>query len=526
MAKVNLKHSGAVIDQQIDRVLDGSVVVENTLSEVKADSDKPVSGGAVAKALGKAQGTKVVKFDGTAYADITPIVLSKDGDSLEMDVSVQSVEANKGYSFTTRYNRSQLSIGLKNDMLSIRGGDNAWIQLYKAYMQDRNMVRLRISYEGGKIVVYVNDALFTEYAGQKQIIIGGFGKATDYDGWVGTIGRVAINGIEYASIADLDGFVGTNTKIEYLSHPSKERRCSIKAVESGVAGFQTIYVKQRIRNGIYSSLEIVHRIQDISGTPDPYTNTWRLAHTGALYKENELGEQFFINKSLLVGAENEFAISFQGFADYVGGYHGYERIDLDPSCYVIFIADGKPYSFDEILASGGIECDNFEYREVSRLYASVAFNPSTPQIGTHSQVTAFVNGGYRSTNYFKLDTSEIDVDELQVNAVFKGLVCINRDFWNTTITSDGNRSHLALDETFNKATPDGKVYGYNGNLSAVVDSKLISTDVEGWQNAPDHIYLVGRNEDIKYYNYMPVNTIMKDGNYIETEVDVRFDVAE
>ena len=47
----NSKHTGAVIDQQIDRVMDGSVVVENTLSEVKPDSPKPVSGKAVYDAL-------------------------------------------------------------------------------------------------------------------------------------------------------------------------------------------------------------------------------------------------------------------------------------------------------------------------------------------------------------------------------------------------------------------------------------------------------------------------------------------
>lgn len=51
MAKVNLKHSGAVIDQQIDRVLDGSVVVENTLSALDETSDNPVSGKGIAEAI-------------------------------------------------------------------------------------------------------------------------------------------------------------------------------------------------------------------------------------------------------------------------------------------------------------------------------------------------------------------------------------------------------------------------------------------------------------------------------------------
>lgn len=51
MAEYKLKHTGAVIDQQIDRVIDGSVVVDNTLSEVKEDSPKPVSGKGIAEAI-------------------------------------------------------------------------------------------------------------------------------------------------------------------------------------------------------------------------------------------------------------------------------------------------------------------------------------------------------------------------------------------------------------------------------------------------------------------------------------------
>lgn len=49
MAEYKLKHTGAVIDQQIDRVLDGSVVVENTLSALDLESKKPVDSMVVAK---------------------------------------------------------------------------------------------------------------------------------------------------------------------------------------------------------------------------------------------------------------------------------------------------------------------------------------------------------------------------------------------------------------------------------------------------------------------------------------------
>lgn len=45
------KHTGAVIDQQIGRVVDGSVVTDNTLHEVTSDDTKPVTGAAVEKGI-------------------------------------------------------------------------------------------------------------------------------------------------------------------------------------------------------------------------------------------------------------------------------------------------------------------------------------------------------------------------------------------------------------------------------------------------------------------------------------------
>ena len=51
MAEYKLKHTGAVIEQQIDRVIDGSVVVDNTLSALDENSNKPVDSKAVYDAL-------------------------------------------------------------------------------------------------------------------------------------------------------------------------------------------------------------------------------------------------------------------------------------------------------------------------------------------------------------------------------------------------------------------------------------------------------------------------------------------
>lgn len=54
MADVQLKHTAATIDTQIDRVLSGAVVTENTDSKVTSDGVKPVSGAAVNSAISTA----------------------------------------------------------------------------------------------------------------------------------------------------------------------------------------------------------------------------------------------------------------------------------------------------------------------------------------------------------------------------------------------------------------------------------------------------------------------------------------
>lgn len=55
------KHTGATIDAQIGRVVDGSVVTDNTLHEVTSDDTKPVTGAAVQKGITKMTDSSVSK---------------------------------------------------------------------------------------------------------------------------------------------------------------------------------------------------------------------------------------------------------------------------------------------------------------------------------------------------------------------------------------------------------------------------------------------------------------------------------
>lgn len=63
------KHSGGTIDRQIDRVIDGSVVTENTMHEVTDDDTKPVTGAAIRKEI-KAFPSKSVEVVGKGELEV------------------------------------------------------------------------------------------------------------------------------------------------------------------------------------------------------------------------------------------------------------------------------------------------------------------------------------------------------------------------------------------------------------------------------------------------------------------------
>lgn len=101
MAKVNLKHSGAVIDQQIDRVKDGSVVVENTLSALDLESKKPVDSEGIASAIEAASNS--LKARGYIYMGVaTPATTPDVSGGKVFYLAAQAGEyANFGYTLPT-----------------------------------------------------------------------------------------------------------------------------------------------------------------------------------------------------------------------------------------------------------------------------------------------------------------------------------------------------------------------------------------------------------------------------------------
>lgn len=136
MDKYNFKHTGAVIDQQIDRVIDGSVVVDNTLSALDENSNKPVDSTAVNTEFndrnGKYRITDLELRDNGVY-------LGTIWDYNSKGVSAQGIVLNTFYSMGPLsylcFNRKKRTVSVKSqesatvddDILFIRNGQSSYL---------------------------------------------------------------------------------------------------------------------------------------------------------------------------------------------------------------------------------------------------------------------------------------------------------------------------------------------------------------------------------------------------------------
>lgn len=91
MDKYNLKHTGATIDQQIDRVLSGEVVTDNTDSKVTPDGVKPVSGAAVSNAIVSAT-DKIASIEKKDITDEDDEIIIENKDGVQVIKITASIE--------------------------------------------------------------------------------------------------------------------------------------------------------------------------------------------------------------------------------------------------------------------------------------------------------------------------------------------------------------------------------------------------------------------------------------------------
>lgn len=477
-----------------------------------------------------------------------PITLAQDGDELEiiaLPASTITVQNYGGYAFTFGSNEGKIIVGMGTSQLCLRADDNTWIYGPAGDIGDDtayNPKKVKFKYTDGKIEVYAMDVLKATYAGQKTATIYGIGSQTmsDFGKWFGTIWKFAYthNGVT-TELTDLPGY----TKNALVTEVYDESEGRVPVLEEKVAQLEEdfsnimpnyvvestenqVKVYTKLQGNIYAWFGINH----IVNTADTiYADLWRIGHNSNQAGVSGLcsysdGVFTDLGKYLLNYAENEFAIMFYS-DDFTGGAHGNERIDLDPSCYVVFIVDGKEYTINELNALGRIECGSFSYRQKSALYTMYSVTGTHDILAYHTKRTLFVPGGFVTRNYVEM------VQAITARTTYSGLFCIYKDASDYAINDGGTAFTLThpssttqIGAYSNKADRTMKMY--KGGLSCEMDSRYIGGNVDSYKNANVNITLWDRPDDAKYYSLMPSSVSLAATSVFEFEASVRFDYRD
>lgn len=469
-------------------------------------------------------------FNGTSSeCSIDPITLSSDGDFLEIEI-VPEVDVDRtGYSFASNTNKSNVSIGATRKGFAVRAKDQTWLCLNNTVFanEPKESYILKIEYANSNIGFYIDGTLISTYTGQKTVEITGFGKNNYWDYWQGSIGYIRTRTFYHNNISLLDNYNPTNiailkpygflTKSQYTQLEDASKRLIVEASATKVS----VYTK--FTDTIYGRIDIGY---EIDHSDAQYKDYWRI-NDSAICQSTDGGESFTPTaQKLLIGAENEMAINFQGMGDHTGGYHGDERIDIDSGCYVTFIVNGQEFNISDLINLGKLQCDEFAYREKSILYASYQYNTNHLPIAHHTKITTFKGDCFETINYVGVDLTDLAVSDIRIITAYTGLFCIASAFANKAISDIGieyTASHptttTILAENMNVYDREAKTY--SNSYSCEMNSELISTNISDYKTAPIDVDIWDRQTDLKYYSFLPAVTVTT-GDYLATKGCVKW----
>lgn len=468
-----------------------------------------------------------------AFTQNDVVTISKDGDSLEIDFeAISDAMGIGGYAFTKGICYSQIAIAITTKQITIRAADdNTWLLPLKS-IDLRGRHTLKIDYAAGNINFYIDSSLIHTYTGQMPISFVGFGngaRAPQYGYWKGYIYSIAVNGKKNI-LEELAGYSSHDLQITrknlFLTDEQALKLDSfVHYPKSIVKYYKTLdkfEIYMHLKDDIYTMLDMIHVINN---SEEVYLNYWRLAGKGGLYEYSN-GDFKPKGLELLLGVENEFAMSFKGRGDFTGGHHGDERIDIDPSSFVKFFVDGIELS--DLSEDKTIECGEFSMIIASTLHETIPVGTQEPVAGhpiiaKHWKKTTIKDNGYNCINKVIFDFSSVGEESREVRAWFSGLVCVSKDAATTSYgedfvihnTSIGDNTTYGVD----KQIPSSKAVFFNQ------DKKLSCTVTSKWLTGDDkqcYITLWDRPQDTKYYRYIP-NKVVANLELFMTEMDVKWD---
>lgn len=309
---------------------------EQQIEDVRAEANLALKQSSPVKEL-----TWSVKFNGETNSYITPnnnIVLSQDGDSLQIEVSnVLSASMDSGgYAFSKGTGGDSVrGIFISKGGISVRSDDGTWV--FNSVIADSSVhLKIKLEYSSGNILLYINEQLNSTYTGQKTITLIGFGNGAvpQYPTyWRGIIDSIQYNSDALSFYTDFtfglgavlyraNGFL-TNEQAELLGGQGAELYISKTA--------SVLNLYKKLPDGNYVKYPLEYRQKGFTENQYPsYYDNWGIGKPMLCSFNGTMVEQV----ELFSGAEAELALTTPDAKDgsytYVGGaMHGFENIIVD-----------------------------------------------------------------------------------------------------------------------------------------------------------------------------------------------------
>lgn len=263
---------------------------------------------------------------------------------------------------------------------------------------------------------------------------------------------------------------------------------------------EIINVYVNVSNDKYAHFRIIHEVET-----NKYKNLWRIIDSYMCSYEAGAMNRLY---PVLTSGENEFVwrSAREGVEEFTGGYHGNERIDLEPDCGVTFYADNQVVSLSSSIPLTA--CNSFYYLQKSTMHETGTGGligtpgyveiPGNPLECYHEKKTVFENGGYDCYN--KL----VWADNCSVIKLsYHGIFCVTKDVAKEGSNQSGNSVVFDDDGSFELKSDSPKIVMWNDDLGIEVTCDasflqpvrgyLVNSSV--WDSSTYHKYYCAMNNN-------------------------------
>ncbi|HLR37884.1 MAG TPA: hypothetical protein VK084_07555 [Chitinophagaceae bacterium] len=258
---------------------------------------------------------------------------------------------------------------------------------------------------------------------------------------------------------------------------------------------ETVNVYVHVYDSLYAMFRVVHEVNS-----KKFKNLWRIKRSYMnVLEEGKMVEKY----PILTAGENEFVwyADRDGVVDATGGFHGNERIDIDPNYGSIeFFADNKMLDLSDVIPLTAV--DSFHYIQLSTMHQTgtgglVGSSTYVPVSGNplecyHEKKTVFDKGGY--VTYNKLEWADNNTTVLRC---YFGLICVTPEISKEGYSEDGSHVIFNDDGGMELVTEGSKIVMLNKDLNLKVTCDSHLNKPEGYTTTT---MIWDRNVYHKYYN--------------------------